>query len=54
MGKHTFTKLVHLENKYNDIHKELGTEGLLGGKKSGNCFSGAQTRQSPSAFPGSL
>lgn len=39
MGKHIFTKLVHLRNKSYGIHKELGTIGLLTGKEPGNCFS---------------
>lgn len=41
MGKHIFTKLVHLENKSDGVHKEMGTVGLLGGKVSENCFSRA-------------
>ena len=32
MGKHRFTKLVHLRNKSYGIHKELGTVGLVGGQ----------------------
>lgn len=53
IGKHIFTKLVHLRNKSYGIHKELGTIGLLFGKKPGNCSSRAQARESPSSFAGS-
>lgn len=54
MGKHTFTELVHLENKSYSIHKDLGTVGLLGWKKPRNYFSRIQTRENPSSFSGSL
>lgn len=54
MGKHIFTKLVHLENKSDGVHKEMGTVGLLGGKVSENCFSRAQARENSNSFPGSF
>lgn len=52
MGKHIFTKLVHLKNKSYGIHKELDIKSLAGGTETENRFSGAQTREGPHSFPG--